>query len=38
VPGFLKTWRMAFRLKNSILVSSDQIILFLIVWESFRWL
>jgi hypothetical protein len=35
VPGFLQTWRLAFRPKSSILVSSDQRILFLMVWESF---
>jgi hypothetical protein len=34
VPGFLQTWRLAFRPKCYILVSSDQIILFLMVWES----
>jgi hypothetical protein len=36
VPGFLQMWRLAFRPKSSILVSSDQRILFLMVWESFR--
>ena len=36
VPGFLQTWRLAFRPKSSILVSSDQRMLFLMVWESFR--
>ena len=36
VPGFLQTWHLAFRPKSSILVSSDQRILFLMVWESFR--
>ena len=36
VPGFLQTWRLAFRPKSSILVSSNQRILFLMVWESFR--
>ena len=36
VPGFLKTWRLAFRPNSSIFVSSDQRILFLMVWESFR--
>ena len=34
VPGFLQTWCMAFRSKSSNLVSSDQRILFLMVWES----
>ena len=34
VPGFLQMWRLAFRPKSSILVSSDQRILFLMVWES----
>ena len=34
VPGFLKMWRLAFKPKSSILVSSDQRILFLMVWES----
>ena len=34
VPGFLQTWRLAFRPKSSILVSSDQRILFPMVWES----
>ena len=36
VPGFLQAWRLAFRPKSSILVSSDQRILFFIVSESFR--
>ena len=36
VPGFLQTWHLAFRRKSSILVSSDQKILFHMVWESFR--
>ena len=35
VPGFLQMWRFAFWPKRSILVSSDQRILFLMVWESF---
>ena len=34
VPSFLQTWCLAFRPNNSILVSSDQRILFLMVWES----
>ena len=34
VPCFLQTWRLAFRPKSSILVSPDQRILFLMVWES----
>jgi hypothetical protein len=34
VPGFLQMWSLAFRQNNSILVSSDQRILFLMVWES----
>ena len=34
VPGFLQTWHLAF--ESSILVSSDQGILFLLLWESFR--
>jgi hypothetical protein len=34
VPGFLQTLRLAFRPKSSILVSSVQRILFLMVWES----
>ena len=34
VPGLLQTWCLAFRPNSSILVSSDQRILFLIVWES----
>ena len=34
--GFLQTWCLAFRLNSYILVSSDQRILFLVVWESFR--
>ena len=34
VPGFLQTWCLAFRPKRSILISSDQRILFLMVWES----
>ena len=36
LPGFLQMWRLAFRPKSSILVSSDQRILFLMVWDSFR--
>ena len=36
VPCFLQTWHLELRPNNSILVSSDQIILFLTVWESFR--
>ena len=36
VPGFLQTWHLAFTPKSSIFVSSDQRILFLMVWESFR--
>ena len=35
VPGFLHTYRLELMPKSSILVSSDQRILFLIVWESF---
>ena len=34
VPGFLQTCCLAFRPKSSILVSSAQRILFLVVWES----
>jgi hypothetical protein len=34
VPGLLQTWCLAFRLKSSILFSSDQSILFLMVWSS----
>ena len=34
VTGFLQTWRLAFRPKSSILVASDQIILFLMVLGS----
>jgi hypothetical protein len=34
VLGFLQTWRLAFRPKCSILFSSDQRILFLMIWES----
>ena len=34
VPGFLQTWRLAFRPNSSILISSDQRILFLMIWES----
>ena len=34
VPGFLQTWRLAGRTKSWILVSSDQRILILMVWES----
>jgi hypothetical protein len=34
VPGFLQIWRLEFRPKSSILVSSDHKILFLMVWES----
>ena len=36
MPGFLQTWRLAFTPKSSIFVSSDQRILFLMVWKSFR--
>ena len=36
VPGFLQTWRLAFTPKSSLFVSSDQRILFLMVWESIR--
>ena len=36
VPGSLHMWRLAFRPRSSILVSSDQGILFLMVWESFK--
>jgi hypothetical protein len=36
VPGFHQTWRLAFRPKSSVLVSSDQRIFFLMLWESFR--
>ena len=36
LPGFLQMWFLAFRTNSSILVSSDQRILFLMVWESFR--
>ena len=32
VPGFLQKWHLAFKPKSSILVSSDQRILFLMVW------
>ena len=35
VPGFLQTWLLAFRSNSSILVSSDQRILFRMVCESF---
>ena len=38
VPSFLQTWRLAFRPMSSILVSLDHRILFLLVWESFRFL
>ena len=38
VPGFLQMWRLAFRPKSSILFSSDQRNLFLMIWESFRFL
>ena len=38
VSGFLQTWRLAFRTNSSILISSDQRILFLVVWVSFRYL
>ena len=34
VSGFLQIWLLAFRPKSSILVSSDQRILFFMVWES----
>jgi hypothetical protein len=34
VPGFFQMWRLTFRPKSSILVSSDQRILFLMVWQS----
>ena len=33
VPSFLQMWCLAFRPKSSILVSADQRILFLMVWE-----
>ena len=36
VPGFLQTWLVELRPNGSILVSLDQRILFLTVWESFR--
>ena len=36
VPGYIQTWCLVFRPKSSILFSSDQRILFLLVWESFR--
>ena len=36
VPAVLQTWHLAFRPKSSILVSSEQRILFLMVWESVR--
>ena len=36
VTVFLETWCLAFRPKSSILFSSEQRILFLMVWESFR--
>ena len=36
MPGFLQTWRLEFRPKSSILVSSDQKILFLMAWEYFQ--
>jgi hypothetical protein len=36
VPGFLQMWHLTFRPKSSIFLSSDQRILFLNVWESFR--
>ena len=36
VPGFLQMWSLAFRPKSVMLDSSDQRILFLMVWESFR--
>lgn len=38
VPGFLQTWCLAFKSKSSIFVLLEQKIVFLIVWESFRWL
>ena len=38
VPGHLQTWCLAFGPNSSILVSLDQIILFLMVGESFTWL
>ena len=34
VPGFLQTWLLAFRPTSSILVSSDQSMLFFMVWNS----
>ena len=37
VPGFLHTYRLELTPKSSILVSSDQRIFFLVVWESFMW-
>ena len=36
VPGFFQTWHLAYRPNSSILVSSDQCILFPMVWESFK--
>ena len=36
VSGFLQMWCLAFRPKSSLLVSSDQRIFRLVVWESFR--
>ena len=36
VPGFLQMWHLAFRPKSSSLVSSNQRIFFIMVWESFR--
>jgi hypothetical protein len=36
VPGFPQMWRLELKPKSSILASSDQIILFLMVWESLR--
>ena len=36
MPGFLQTWRLELRPNGSILVLSDQRILFLTVWDSFR--
>lgn len=32
VPGFFQTWRLGFRSKSSIFVSTDQRMLFLMVW------
>ena len=35
VPGFLQMWHIVFRPNSSIFISSDQRILFLMVWQSF---